>query len=429
MAIKKRKLSGGVTRYEVAITTGSRTLTGPDGSSKRVRLEHSKTFRTFAEARRYWTEQQRAVDQGTFVEPCQMPLGDWLDAWLTGPLQLQVKPRTLKGYREGVGVIKRHPIAAVPLARLTIGALEEYYTAMALTGPTGKRGLSPASIRGLHGLIYSALKKAVKDRLLLGNPAVGATLPGRRAERDPEAVEDSDGPRFRALSREQARTLLATSAQPPAAREGMRKNKKRWRYTPPGDRNRWHALWHVLLNGGLRPSEALALQWADVDWPANRVRITKALVGALARGERWRFEPPKRKASRRTVELPPETMDALRWHQLQQEAERLAAGTRYEDHDLIFAGPVGRPVDHRNVKKRHFHPLLAAAKLPRVRLYDLRHTHCTLLLGAGVPVHVVSQRLGHASAKMTLDVYANYLPDQHEDAVARYRAYVETAAR
>lgn len=81
-------------------------------------------------------------------------------------------------------------------------------------------------------------------------------------------------------------------------------------------------------------------------------------------------------------------------------------------------------MDHRNVKRRHFHPLLAAAVLPRVRLYDLRHTHCTLLLGAGVPVHVVSQRLGHASAKMTLDVYANYLPDQHEDAVARYRAYV-----
>ncbi|MBK6422808.1 MAG: tyrosine-type recombinase/integrase [Gemmatimonadetes bacterium] len=91
---------------------------------------------------------------------------------------------------------------------------------------------------------------------------------------------------------------------------------------------------------------------------------------------------------------------------------------------MIFAGPLGRPVDHRNVKKRHFHPLLAAAGLPRVRLYDLRHTNCTLLLGAGVPVHVVSQRLGHASAKMTLDVYANHLPDQHEDAVARYRAYV-----
>ncbi|MBP6670299.1 MAG: tyrosine-type recombinase/integrase [Gemmatimonadales bacterium] len=100
------------------------------------------------------------------------------------------------------------------------------------------------------------------------------------------------------------------------------------------------------------------------------------------------------------------------------------AGTPYEEHELILAGPLGRPVDHRNVKKRHFHPLLAAAGLPRARPYDLRHTHCTLLLGAGVPVHVVSQRLGHASAKMTLDVYANCLPYQHEDASARYRAYV-----
>jgi len=84
---------------------------------------------------------------------------------------------------------------------------------------------------------------------------------------------------------------------------------------------------------------------------------------------------------------------------------------------------MGRAVDHRNARKRHFHPLLAAAGLPRVRLYDLRHTHCTLLLGAGLPAHVVSQHLGNASAKMTRDVYASHLPDQHEDAVARYRAY------
>jgi integrase len=78
----------------------------------------------------------------------------------------------------------------------------------------------------------------------------------------------------------------------------------------------------------------------------------------------------------------------------------------------------------KNITRGHFWPLLAAAKLPRIRVYDLRHTHATLQLGAGVPVHVVSQRLGHASAKMTLDVYANYLPDQHEDALVRYRNYL-----
>ena len=73
---------------------------------------------------------------------------------------------------------------------------------------------------------------------------------------------------------------------------------------------------------------------------------------------------------------------------------------------------------------RHFKPLLTAYyPLSSVRLYDLRHTHASLALAAGVPVHVVSKRLGHASAKMTLDVYAHLLSGQDEDAVAKVEAF------
>lgn len=424
MAIKRRKLGGGVVRYEVAITSGYTTVTQPDGSTKKVRREHSKTFRTREEARRYWTEQQRAVDTGSYVEPCQIPLGQWMDKWLAGPIRLKIRARTLRDYKVGVNTaIKRHRIADVPLSRLTTGSLEQYYADLAITGTTGKRGLSPASVRGVHALIHSALKKAVKDRLLLANPAAGAELPGRKADQNPREVEE-DGPRFHALSRVEVRRLLEESAKPPAPREGKRKNGRVWRYSSGGDRNRWHALWHLLVNGGLRPGEALGLTWKDVDWERRRVRIVKALVAPLARGESWRLEPPKCKSSNRVIELPPETLEALQWHRVQQEAEKITAGKAYQDHGFIFAGGKGDPLDLRNVKKRHLFPLLAAAKLPRIRVYDLRHTHCTLLLGAGVPVHVVSQRMGHASAKMTLDVYANYLPDQHEEAMARYQVYL-----
>ena len=97
----------------------------------------------------------------------------------------------------------------------------------------------------------------------------------------------------------------------------------------------------------------------------------------------------------------------------------------YENHGFIFTGRGGRPLDLKNIASRHFKPLLAAAGLPSIRLYDLRHTHATLLLAAGVPVHVVSKRLGHKSAKMTLDVYSHVLPGQQEEAVSRMEAYLE----
>ena len=187
--------------------------------------------------------------------------------------------------------------------------------------------------------------------------------------------------------------------------------------------NRWHALWHLLVNGGLRPSEALALRWGDI--AEDRISIRHSLVRGI-KGESWRLEEPKTMGSRRTVTLPPETIAALPSHRLRQEIEKLAAGTQYLDQDFIFATRNGAPADLHNMTKRHFLPLLEAAELPRIRIYDLRHTHATLMLSAGVPVKVVSDRLGHASAVMTLNTYAHVLPGQQEDAVVRYLEYVHS---
>ena len=126
--------------------------------------------------------------------------------------------------------------------------------------------------------------------------------------------------------------------------------------------------------------------------------------------------------------LPPETMQALREHQGQQQIEKEVAGSRYVDHGFVFAGESGAPIDLKNATRRHFKDLLKAAELPPIRVYDLRHTHASLMLSAGVPVHVVSARLGHASAKMTLDVYGHVLQDQQEDAVDAYERYLAAEA-
>jgi hypothetical protein len=176
-------------------------------------------------------------------------------------------------------------LPAVPLARLTTKRLEAFYRALS------EAGLSPRTVRLVHSVLHAALKTAVRDRLLVSNPASGAELP-RQARREMHALDRAG----------LARLLAASEAT----------------------ENRWHALWTVLATGGLRPSEALRLRWADVG--ADHVTV---------RGE------TKTAGSRRTVTLPAATMDALKWHRTRQEAEKIAAGAAYRDRGLVFANEIG----------------------------------------------------------------------------------------
>src|SRR5690606_21203271 len=115
---------------------------------------------------------------------------------------------------------------------------------------------------------------------------------------------------------------------------------------------------------------------------------------------------------------PASVVQALRAHRARQAEERLAAGARYENLDLVFATSEGRPLDERNLVRRHFKPLLRKAGLPdTIRLYDLRHTCATLLLAGGEHPKVVSERLGHASVTLTLDTYSHVLPDMQQRSV------------
>jgi integrase len=85
------------------------------------------------------------------------------------------------------------------------------------------------------------------------------------------------------------------------------------------------------------------------------------------------------------------------------------------DHGLIFTTGTGEPIHPRNLL-REFRELLQSAGLPRIRFHDLRHTHATILLNQGVAVNVVSRRLGHSRASITLDVYTHLIPEKDTEA-------------
>jgi integrase len=94
------------------------------------------------------------------------------------------------------------------------------------------------------------------------------------------------------------------------------------------------------------------------------------------------------------------------------------AGQTWQDHGLVFASEIGTPLDERNVLRR-FQAICEANDLPRLRLYDLRHTHASLLIHEGVHPKKIAERLGHSSIKLTMDTYGRLFEGSDRDSAEK----------
>ncbi len=186
------------------------------------------------------------------------------------------------------------------------------------------------------------------------------------------------------------------------------------------------ALWAVLLLAGLRPSEALALRWADVNLDRAEVRVVRKLRRP-ANGAARVVEESQTERSRRVVPLVTTVVDALARHQDRQAVERLVAGEGYAAHDFVIADARGEPWRGDGVSKYAWTPVLQRLKLPPVRLYDARHSCATMLLEAGQPMKVEQELLGHASMILTADTYSHVSPAFKRQAADPLAAYLERA--
>lgn len=183
-------------------------------------------------------------------------------------------------------------------------------------------------------------------------------------------------------------------------------------------KSRFEALLQLLLVGGLRPGEALGLKWSDLS--DDKLRIQRSLV--RLRNGRWKLDAPKTNKARRTVPLPTGVIATLRAHRASQHRDRLQAGDAWADLDLMFCTHTGQPLEWRVIARRYLRPLLKAAGVANFRPYDLRHSCATLLLASGENAKVVSERLGHATVALTLDVYSHVLPDMQQQAADKLEA-------
>ena len=173
---------------------------------------------------------------------------------------------------------------------------------------------------------------------------------------------------------------------------------------------------------GLRRGEICALRWRSVDLDAGRLSVV-----ASARPDHGGIREKETKTGRgRAVTLPPMLLTELRRHRTEQAQRLLKLGVRLTDDYHVFTREDGTPVWPGSLT-RSFREFMHRHRFPQIRLHDLRHSHATHILAAGVHPKIAQERLGHSSVSITLDTYSHVLPGMQDDAVAKVDAAIQAA--
>jgi len=340
------------------------------------RSYHNKTVHGVKkDAEKYLTGVLRQIDLGEFVEPSTMIVNAFLDKWFEA-MAGRVTEQTLRGYKYMASNHIRPVIGNRKLSSIHAWDIQQVYAEIE------KKGLSACTARHVYNVLTGAFSQAVKWRLVKSNPVKLAELPKEiRKEIRPLWPEETS------------------------------------RFLKAAESSRFHALFALALTGGMRPSEYLGLKWEDIDIERGVVTVKRTIQWKTGGG--WEFGDTKTPKSKRSIPLPQSTVKLLAEHRRRQLEERMRLGSAYQNHNLVFTAGAGGPVTLDRLR-RQFQAVLRSASLPaNIRVYDLRHTCATLLLVAGENPKVVSERLGHASVKMTLDVYSHVLPTMQQGAAEK----------
>ncbi len=329
-------------RYEVRETRGGKTL--------------SRTGASVTEARGRLRDAWRDVDRGA-RNLGSATFGPYATAWLE-TATASVKPYTAHGYDAAVRI---HLIPAFGDAKLTAITHSDVVRWLVRMGRTHRAN----SLRVYRSVLAMICEAAVRDGLIVANPARGAPIP--RAAKAAKAAHR--------LTTDEARRLLVAAQSHPFC-----------------------GLWTLAAASGMRHAELLGLRWEDVDFAAARIHVRVQLQRI---GGRYVLSPPKSERGTRTIAMTALVRDALLAHRAAQERERVAAGTFWDGSlGLCFTTSFGTPVN-QSYGREQLRLLCAKADVPLVGPHALRHYVATALADEGVPMHDAMALLGHSSPVMT----------------------------
>ena len=352
---------------------------------KRYRTEVVHGGRKAAEAK--LLELLQAKSTGGLKPRARLTLRDLVKEWSAHKAR-EVSPRTLAGYRDALDRYVLPSLGHRKIGDLHLREIDQVYGLM-LRGdlpevdkPDAKKpkALSARTVRLAHAALSQVLSQAVAWGLLTHNPAAGVTLPS---------------------SKPKEKNVLSAS--------------ERTRFLTAAEGSVYRAFYRLLIDTGLRPGEACALRWTDIDFTRETITVQRTVT----RGDNGEaiLAEPKTAKSRRTVPMLGGLRDELLRH-LDWQRERNLDATGF-----IFTNTEGRPLRPWTFSTRDLDRVLTKARIMQsVTLYSLRHTFATLHVAAGTPIKVVSDVLGHSNIQVTANTYMHGDQAVTADWMQRYEA-------
>ncbi|PKB65648.1 MAG: hypothetical protein BZY82_07885 [SAR202 cluster bacterium Io17-Chloro-G3] len=304
-----------------------------------------------------------SLDRGIPLDSKTITVSDFLRRWLADCVSVQTRPRTYERYESDVRLHLEPVIGHLKLSQLSPSDIQTLESDLLLSGK------SSSSVRHVHVVLKSALKKTMKWGIVYRNVA-----------------DLVDAPR-----------VQTTEIDPPDIGLAMRIFDEAFKgpYGPPIA---------FLAQTGCRRGETLALEWSRVDLEAGIAHITKSLQRIGRQG--LKFTDPKSRQSVRRVKLGSRIVEILRERRGLQLLRQVELSEVWEENDLVFPGPIGKPLDPATLT-RNFIKIVRKLGLDGVRLHDMRHFHASQMYANGLQLKDLQQRMGHSSVSVTADIYTH----------------------
>ncbi len=370
------------TYWEARYTTGYDPGTGKQ-------IQKSITGKTQKEVAQRLRQITLEIDMGTYQEPCKMTVGEWLDIWLDDYL-VDVKPWTAVKYKSYIQKHIKPALGVVRLDALAVPAIQHFYNNLRKGSP-GKAGLSPKTVKNIHGVFHEALQQAVSIGYLRNNPTSVCKLP--RVEK-PE-IQPLD-------SREITRFLEEIKG------------------------HRFETFYRVTLFTGMRRGEACGLLWDCVDFKRGTICIKRQLQKVP--GEKHAVELTSTKNGKSRTIMPAESvMQLLKRHRAEQNAMRLMAGSAWQNNNYVFCNEIGEPLCAHTIYN-NYKRIVTEMGIPKSRVHDLRHSYAVASIMSGDDIKTVQENLGHATAAFTLDRYGHVTEQMKQASADRMEKFIRSVS-
>ena len=327
---------------------------------------------------------QKAGDSDT----TDILLSEWLDIWVKSYLA-DIKRSTKGNYLSVIDNHLKPDLGNYPLSKLKAPVIQDFYNQL-----KDKKGLSPKYIKNIHGILHSALDKAVEVEYTTKNYSSVCSIPKVIA---PDIVP---------LNKEEQEKLFAAL-----------------------DGEEFEDLILVDIFTGMRSGELIGLTWDCIDFDRGIIHVKKQLSVPRKEGKGKKPYWSTLKNGKTRIILPaPFVMNVLRRHKAKQAEQRLAAGSLWDEGDfpgLVFTHPNGYHFIQPTIWKE-FQKILKKAGLEHHRVHDLRHTFAVNSLKAGDDIKTLQENMGHYSAAFTLDKYGHVVDEMRIASSNRMQKLIES---